>query len=147
MINRNVSSIVVPLDKEGVDAFFAPLGEGGENDFICYRENGPNYLVYPLTQEDMYMLLDKLFFEAINQELELWIADGEEEYLFYEENHKENKISALIDYLSSAEFKSIVHSNGKRRDNDKADYYAGRIILMAKKALHFKTCIAFIFTV
>ena len=128
MINHSMSSIVVPLDKEGERVICSPL------------EDQYNYLVFPFKRADMPTLFEKLFFDAINRKLGLQIDRGQTESIC-----DQDKIQALIDYLASAAFKSIVHKNGENAENWTADYYLEMITLMAKKALHFKTSIWFHF--
>lgn len=128
MINRNVPSVIVPVDPEGWGAIYD------------LREDDFDYLVFPIKEEHIAMLYRKYFFDLINEQLDVWIDECEEAAI-----PDPLKIKRLIDYLSSTEFRDRIHASGAINDNDIADYYADKIILMAKKALRLQTPILFHF--
>ena len=128
MINRNVPSVIVPVDPEGWGAIYD------------LREDDFDYLVFPINEEHITMLFGKNFFDLINEKLDVWI-DAYEEAVIADPL----KINRLIAYLSSTEFRDRIHAIGEINDNSIADYYADKIILMAKKALRLQTPILFHF--
>jgi len=128
MINRNVPSVIVPVDSEGWGAIYD----------LCEDER--DYLVFSINESHIAVLYSKRFFDLINEKLDVWIDECEEAVI-----NDPVKIKMLIDYLSSVEFRDCIHASGEEYENDTADYYADKITLMAKKALRLKTPILFHF--
>lgn len=126
MLNRNVPSVIVPLNSKGWGAIYD------------LREDDCDYLVFPINEKHIAVLYRKKFFDLINERLAIWIDECEETVI-----DDPLKIEELIDYLSSVAFRDCIHTNGEQVDNDRADYYADKIILMAQKALRLKSPILF----
>lgn len=128
MINRSVPSVIVPLDSEG---WLSILG---------LKEDERDYLVFPIPEEHLNILVRNDFFETINSALHCWI-DACEEAAFYDPV----QINQLIQYLEGDNFSSFIRKRGTELEQKRAVYYRDKICLMAKKALRLQTPILFHF--
>lgn len=128
MINRTVPSVIVPLDSEGWSYILA------------LAEDERDYLVFPIPEEHLNILVRNDFFETINSALHCWIDAYEEEAF-----NDPIQINQLIQYLEGKSFSSFICERGTELEKEWAVYYRDKICLMAKKALRLRTPILFHF--